>query len=107
MLRANAVSSMRMQNFDKARRDTGRMLHTLQDFYSHSNWIENGNSDIYLKLGRPGERPEPIADDTQETCSDCREDGTVVVGRLIEFATSIPQILSLTEQIKSADHFYT
>ena len=106
-LRACAVSSIRMKNFGMARQDTGRMLHTLQDFYSHSNWLENGNSGIYRILGRPDRRPQPVADDDQETCSDCREDGTVVAGRIIEFATGIAKILRLYEQIESAKKFYS
>lgn len=35
-----------------ARSDLGGALHTLQDFYAHSNWIELGNNDINSKLGR-------------------------------------------------------
>lgn len=31
------------RNGAEARRQLGRALHTLQDFYSHSNWIELGN----------------------------------------------------------------
>ena len=84
-LRENVVSSIRMENFDLARRDTGRMLHTLQDFYSHSNWVENGNSDIYRVLGRPNERPDPVAGESLQTCTDCREDGIVILGRIIGF----------------------
>ena len=106
-LRACVVTSIRMKNFDMARQDTGRMLHTLQDFYSHSNWLENGNLDIYRILGRRDERPQPIADDDQETCSDCREDGTVVVGRIIEFATGVLEFFRLYEKVESAKKFYS
>ena len=42
-LRQSVVSSIQTGNYDVARRDTGRMFHTLQDFYSHTKWIENGN----------------------------------------------------------------
>ncbi len=38
---------------DGARRFLGRAFHTLQDFYSHSNWIELGNTrTIETRLGR-------------------------------------------------------
>jgi von Willebrand factor A domain-containing protein 7 len=36
----------------QARSNLGGALHTVQDFYAHSNWIELGNRDINLKLGR-------------------------------------------------------
>jgi hypothetical protein len=35
-----------------ARSDLGGALHTVQDFYAHSNWVELGNNDINLDLGR-------------------------------------------------------
>jgi hypothetical protein len=37
-----------------ARKDLGGALHTLQDFYAHSNWVELGHSspNINTKLGR-------------------------------------------------------
>jgi hypothetical protein len=35
-----------------ARSDLGGALHTVQDFYAHSNWVELGNNDINSKLGR-------------------------------------------------------
>ena len=106
-LRECVVSSIRMKNFGMARQDTGRMLHTLQDFYSHSNWLENGNSGIYRILGRPDGRPQPIADDDQETCSDCREDGTVVVGKVIQLATKIAELIGFYDEIESAKKFYS
>jgi hypothetical protein len=35
-----------------ARQDLGGALHTIQDFYSHSNWIELNNPNIDDRLGR-------------------------------------------------------
>lgn len=35
-----------------ARRDLGGAFHTLQDFYSHTNWVELGNTGIDTRLGR-------------------------------------------------------
>jgi hypothetical protein len=39
-------------NGDEARKLLGQALHTLQDFYAHSNWVELGNSGINTALGR-------------------------------------------------------
>ncbi|KAL1279364.1 hypothetical protein QQF64_026037, partial [Cirrhinus molitorella] len=33
------------KEFDNARATLGKILHTLQDFYSHSNWIELENTE--------------------------------------------------------------
>lgn len=37
---------------DEARKLLGQALHTLQDFYAHSNWVERGHSEINMALGR-------------------------------------------------------
>ena len=39
---------------DAARESFGTALHTLQDFYAHSNWVELGNNDLHPQLGKPG-----------------------------------------------------
>lgn len=76
-LRQNIVAQISTANFDMARADTGRMFHTLQDFYSHSNWIENGNHDPYHVLGKQSERPSNIASPTTQTCTNCEENNIV------------------------------
>lgn len=57
-----------------ARNLAGEALHTLQDFYSHSNWIELGNPVPYDILGRPGSDipKENIASPNEATCKDCK-----------------------------------
>ena len=74
-LRQLIVSSIQAGNYDTARQESGRMLHTLQDFYSHSNWIENGNRAPNPVLGKPDERIDNIATPTQQTCTNCIRKG--------------------------------
>lgn len=76
-LREAVIMNIKNRNFDRARRDTGRILHTLQDFYSHSNWIEMGNMEPYSMLGRPGERLKNLASFRTPTCNDCKKLGGV------------------------------
>ncbi|KAM9770012.1 von Willebrand factor A domain-containing protein 7 [Menidia menidia] len=59
------------ENFKAARETLGRILHTLQDFYSHSNWAEIGHTEPYADLLRPDRPLENIADVGTHTCSDC------------------------------------
>ncbi|CAF3109093.1 unnamed protein product [Rotaria sp. Silwood2] len=65
-----AVSNTNMQEYEKARADFGSLLHTVQDFYSHSNWIEIGHREPnkgigkYQILGR-------YASKEMRTCVDC------------------------------------
>eukprot|EP00741_Cyanophora_paradoxa_P019262 tig00000215_g18597.t1 len=48
----------------------GRTLHTLQDFYSHTNWVELGNADPHLGLGWAGVVLESSPPD-ERACEDC------------------------------------
>ena len=77
-LRRTVVDGICEERYEDARSETGRMLHTLQDFYSHSNWVEMGNSEPYSDLGKEGVRPV-VAPPTAPTCTDCREDGSVLI----------------------------
>ena len=70
-LRQSVVSSIQAGNYHMARTDSGRMFHTLQDFYSHSNWVENGKRATNPVLGQPNQRIENVAIPTQQTCTDC------------------------------------
>ena len=61
------------EDFETARQNAGLILHTLQDFYSHSNWIEmhDGATDPYEELGEKSILVVKVASRTQPTCSDC------------------------------------
>ncbi|XP_035856536.1 von Willebrand factor A domain-containing protein 7 isoform X2 [Sander lucioperca] len=64
-------ANIRKQNFQAARETLGRVLHTLQDFYSHSNWVELGYKEPYINLIRPDLPLEDLADVNTPTCKDC------------------------------------
>ncbi|MFC5514066.1 dockerin type I domain-containing protein [Massilia jejuensis] len=46
-----AVADLGANNLDAARKNVGMALHTLQDFYSHSNWIELDNTGVHPQVG--------------------------------------------------------
>ncbi|XP_014863218.1 PREDICTED: von Willebrand factor A domain-containing protein 7-like isoform X2 [Poecilia mexicana] len=64
-------ANIQKENFKAARETLGRVLHTLQDFYSHSNWVELGYTEPYVNLIRPDLPLENLADVNTPTCSDC------------------------------------
>ncbi|KAM9363393.1 von Willebrand factor A domain-containing protein 7 [Symphorus nematophorus] len=64
-------ANVRNENFQAARETLGRVLHTLQDFYSHSNWVELGHTEPYNNLISPDRPLENLADVNTATCSDC------------------------------------
>ena len=60
-----------------ARNLAGNALHTLQDFYSRSNWIELGNTLPLNALAQPGSdiwQENIIAGATEPTCRNCLSD---------------------------------
>ena len=56
---------------DSARHALGKALHTIQDFYSHSNWVELGNRLPHPGLGRVGNWID-FAGVSERTCTGCR-----------------------------------
>lgn len=68
-------ANVQRENFQAARETLGRVLHTLQDFYSHSNWVDLGYTEPYTNLIRPDLPLENLADVSTPTCSDCANGG--------------------------------
>ena len=58
-------------DYAMARGFVGKLLHTLQDFYSHSNWVEMGMTTPNDVLAREGMKIANVARPDQPTCSDC------------------------------------
>ncbi|KAH0556247.1 hypothetical protein GP486_005825 [Trichoglossum hirsutum] len=56
----------------KARKNVGEALHTIQDFYAHSNWVELGNRDLNADLIRDGAMELYTAAPDQRTCNSCQ-----------------------------------
>ncbi|CAF3484133.1 unnamed protein product, partial [Rotaria sp. Silwood2] len=69
-LRQIVVNDTRTSGKDltNARQSLGRLLHTLQDFYSHSNWIEMGQTNINDLIGI-NEIIGSVAGRNQPTCT--------------------------------------
>ncbi|KAM3622807.1 uncharacterized protein V6R79_003398 [Siganus canaliculatus] len=67
-------ASVKMENFVAGRWTLGSVCHTLQDFYSHSNWVELGNNAPYSTLIQPDQPLENLAGPTTPTCRNCTGD---------------------------------
>ena len=76
-LRQELITSLlKGDKLKHARNLAGSALHTLQDFYSRSNWIELGNSIPFDVLGQPGNEisEEFVAGPNEATCTGCLSD---------------------------------
>ncbi|XP_041849823.1 von Willebrand factor A domain-containing protein 7 isoform X2 [Melanotaenia boesemani] len=65
------VLSVRAKEYQSARYSLGQLFHSLQDFYSHSNWVEIGKRSVYLHLLQPEEPAIPVAKEDTPTCMEC------------------------------------
>ncbi|XP_069003832.1 von Willebrand factor A domain-containing protein 7 [Embiotoca jacksoni] len=65
------VLSVRAKEYQSARHSLGQLFHSLQDFYSHSNWVEMGQRSVYLHLLQPEEPAIPVAKEDTPTCMEC------------------------------------
>lgn len=63
------VVKVKANDTSGARSSLGSALHTVQDFYSHTNWVELGNSGPSGELGRPGSISN-ISPPAEATCID-------------------------------------
>ncbi|XP_028277934.1 von Willebrand factor A domain-containing protein 7-like, partial [Parambassis ranga] len=88
-------ASNKQENYELARQELGEILHPLQDFYSHSNWVELGNTLPNSNLIRPFSSIGNIADKSRATCRSC--DGNDCSNNILE------DIIS--EQILTSGYF--
>ncbi|KAJ8280738.1 hypothetical protein GJAV_G00058410 [Gymnothorax javanicus] len=71
LLWAQTLLSARAGDYQGARNSLGQLFHSLQDFYSHSNWVEMGQRSIYLHLLHPEQPAVPVASEDTRTCAEC------------------------------------
>ena len=69
-LRESVIMALQRNDAEGARTALGEALHTIQDFYSHTNWVELGNTAPHQGLGRPGNSLNRLAA-TIGTCQNC------------------------------------
>ncbi|XP_036724172.1 LOW QUALITY PROTEIN: von Willebrand factor A domain-containing protein 7 [Balaenoptera musculus] len=67
------VVAARALDHTLARQRLGAALHALQDFYSHSNWVELGKQQPHPHLLWPRQGLRNLAQVGDPTCSDCEE----------------------------------
>ncbi|XP_074521568.1 von Willebrand factor A domain-containing protein 7 [Halichoeres trimaculatus] len=68
---SSVKASVKKEDFVSGRWTLGRICHTLQDFYSHSNWVELGKTAPYSSLIRPDEPLHNLAGLSTPTCRNC------------------------------------
>ncbi|XP_016323632.1 von Willebrand factor A domain-containing protein 7-like [Sinocyclocheilus anshuiensis] len=64
-------ASVQQESYISARIALGALCHTLQDFYSHSNWVELGSTAPFSTLIKPDLPLNNIAGPSTPTCKSC------------------------------------
>uniref|UniRef100_A0A8C3G399 von Willebrand factor A domain containing 7 n=1 Tax=Cyclopterus lumpus TaxID=8103 RepID=A0A8C3G399_CYCLU len=78
---AQTLLSVRAKEYQSARHSLGQLFHSLQDFYSHSNWVEMGQRFIYLHLLQPEEPAIPVAaGNSSHLCAHIRDTQLLTTG---------------------------
>lgn len=70
----DVTKALRNGNGQAAREHLGAALHTLQDFYAHTNWVELGRATINTDLGKEGAVLSTITL-ADRTCNECNAGG--------------------------------
>lgn len=70
-LAQRAVEQLQAEDAKGARQSVGQALHTLQDFYSHSDYVETGGGGALSALWRSDASLPAAAAPTATTCRDC------------------------------------
>lgn len=70
-LKKEAIAALKAGDAATGRHRVGEALHTIQDFYAHSNWVELGNTGANLDLIRDGDMSSYTATFAETTCSGC------------------------------------
>uniref|UniRef100_A0A8C2CWF9 von Willebrand factor A domain containing 10, tandem duplicate 2 n=1 Tax=Cyprinus carpio TaxID=7962 RepID=A0A8C2CWF9_CYPCA len=68
---AAVKASVQQKSYISARISLGALCHTLQDFYSHSNWVELGSTAPFSTLIKPDLPLNNIAGPSTPTCKSC------------------------------------
>ncbi|XP_051561367.1 von Willebrand factor A domain-containing protein 7-like [Myxocyprinus asiaticus] len=71
---AAVKASMKQENYNSARVRLGALFHTLQDFYSHSNWVELGFTTPLRNMTRSDLPLNNLAGPKTPTCKSCNGD---------------------------------
>nr|XP_055060966.1 von Willebrand factor A domain-containing protein 7-like [Misgurnus anguillicaudatus] len=71
---AKVKVNLKERNYLSARKSLGAVTHTLQDFYSHSNWVELGYNVSFSALIKPDLPLNNTADPKTATCKSCVDD---------------------------------
>jgi len=100
-------AALQAKDYSLARRLSAQILHTIQDFYSHSNWIEMGRTYINTNIGRANFSSQPIISNVDTTA--CLNNCTITemkCGTLTTLFINLIQFLGLSSTLQCPLIYY-
>ena len=95
------------KDYKNARRLTGQILHTIQDFYSHSNWVEIGHSEINSLIGMNNFSTLPLVEVNQNfTCLDNCSKTEIGCGTFVTLVIGFIKFIGITTSISCPLTYY-
>jgi hypothetical protein len=96
----NIFAALNQQDYTTARKLVGQISHTIQDFYSHSNWVEMGNRDINLNIGKKNLNNQTIISRNDNlTCNNNCNETVVECSTIINIFVSFLKALGLKSSV--------
>lgn len=101
------VRLIKSKSYVTARKLIGVTLHTIQDFYAHSNWVEMNRTDINKEIGTDRLSRPSVASADEPTCfgENCTKH-TIECGANLDDLYKLSSALSLNLPIKCPVVFY-
>ncbi len=97
----NITNSLQIKDYGSARKISAQILHTIQDFYSHSNWVEMNMTSINKEIGNASAfSSTPIINSTVDARA-CNENCTVTrmgCGKLITVLVKLIQLVGFGKE---------
>ncbi len=99
--------SLLEKDYELARVLSGQILHTIQDFYSHSNWVEMGKTWINKEIGNSKFSSVPIVNKTEKSvCINNCTITTVKCGSFVDLFINMMDLIGFGSVIKCPFKFY-
>lgn len=95
------------KDYVNARKLSGQILHTIQDFYSHSNWVEMGKTTMNTEIGTDSFSTTPIISSNES--DPCTTNCTLTkmgCGTLITLLVKFIQLLGIGKTIQCPVQYY-
>jgi hypothetical protein len=84
---------LNIKDYGSARKFSAQILHTIQDFYSHSNWVEMNMTSINMEIGKTIFSSTPIIDNVTSACNTSCTITRMGCGKLISVMLSLIQLV--------------